>query len=204
MTTRRFLVLSLALALGLSASATAATPRPAAPVAQLAAPTTPLPVWHYGVITLGPSSFQVRDCMWSQAYLEYEEQEKELRASLRVTEGFPNVSMAAPLSLPQGAEITRIKIDYFDSDPVSEPSMGVYSIGPTGLVSLVVDTSGPKEFSKGDNTVIFQLKPKEGSAFAVDEPKTLEFLMTLNRSVGDVSLEHALYRVEIRYRYWLR
>lgn len=204
--TRRLAVCAAALVLGLSTVALAAAPRPGMPAARPYAgqtgtitPLPPAPTWQEGALLLGPASFQVRDCMWSQAYLEYE-QDKTLRASFRVTEGYPYVSMAAPLHLPYGAEITTVRIDYFDTDPNSEPSMGVYSLGPTGEAKLVADTSGVKGFEKGENTVMYKVMPPSQDAVAT----TYEFLVTLNRSVTDPTQEHALFRVDIRYRYPLR
>lgn len=203
LTHRSHLFVAGALLLGAAATTFAA---PGPPTSRQAAAglvtTTPVPdpewPWQEGVLTLGPASFQVRNCLWAQAYLEYE-MDKTLQASFRVTPGYAFVSMTAPVHLPLGAQITRVKIDYFDSEPDSEPSMGVYGLGPTGEAKLIADTSGVEGFYKGNNTVTYKVAlPNPNDARTAS---TYEFLVTLNRSLNDVTLEHALYRVEIRYRY---
>jgi hypothetical protein len=200
--TRRFTLIFVALVFGLSATAFAAAPVVGSPAR---APQTepgddsplPVPPWQEGVLMLGPASFQVRNCMWAQAYLDYEPMEQGLQASFRVTEGYPFVSVAAPIHLPKGAQIVQVKVDYFDTDLDTEPSMGVYGVGSNGQAWLFADTSGMKGFAKGPWTVTYVLTP----AAQADVPIAYEFLATLNRSLSDVTVEHALYRVEIRYRY---
>lgn len=145
------------------------------------------------VIMLAPASFQVRDCMWEQAYLDYGH-EKLMRASLRVTEGYPSVSMTAPIHLPASAEITSIRVSYYDTDPFSEPQMGIYGLSSAGVTKLLVDTSGEEGFHKGNHSVTYRV------TWPNAKPMAYEFLVTLNRSLKEPRVEHALYRVEIRYR----
>ena len=149
------------------------------------------------VIMLAPASFQVRNCMWAQAYLDYDQGDKGLYASFRVTEGFPSVSMAAPVHLPAGAVITSVRVSYYDTDPLTEPQMGIYGVSAEGETTLLVDTPGEKGVDQGDHSVTYRVaSPGTPNAKVMAH----EFLVTLNRSVLDPTIEHALYRVEIRYR----
>jgi hypothetical protein len=148
-----------------------------------------------GMVTLGPASFQVRVCEWEHAYLDYEMAAMESSASFRVEEGFPSVSLAAPVHLPDGAVIVSVTVNYFDSDPDTEPTMGLYAMGEHGRPSLVVDASGVAGFSKGAITATY----KAGWTPSV-KGTPYEFLVTLNRSLTDYTLEHQLFRVQIAYR----
>lgn len=148
-----------------------------------------------GVVTLGPASFQVRVCEWEHAYLDYEMAAMESTASFRVEEGFPSVSLTAPVHLPDGAVVLSVTVNYFDSDPDTEPTMGLYAMGQDGRPSLVVDASGVVGFSKGAITATYKA---ESIPYFKGAP--YEFLVTLNRSLTDYTIEHQLFRVQITYR----
>jgi hypothetical protein len=148
-----------------------------------------------GVLTLGPASFQVQDCEWQNAYLDYDTHGFEPTAAFRVKEGFPSVSLAAPVHLPEGAVVMSITVNYFDNDPDTEPAMGLYMIGGDGRPGLLVDASGIPGFYKGTTTVTYKAEPIPSFKGA-----PYEFLVTLNRSLTEFTLEHQLFRVQIAYR----
>jgi hypothetical protein len=162
--------------------------------AQRAPGPRPIPTSPVETITLGPASFQVQGCEWQNAYLDYDVG-FEGTTSFRVKEGYPSVSLAAPVHLPQGAIVTGVVVNYFDMDPDTEPSMGLYAIGEGGRPTLIVDASGLAGFSNGETSVHYKVDPVPALAGA-----PYEFLVTLNRSVVEPKIEHALFRVQINYR----
>jgi hypothetical protein len=174
------------LVLGLAGAASAAQREPSL---------FPVPRETTGIITLGPASFQVRVCEWEQAYLDYEIGAFESMASFRVEEGFPSVSLAAPVHLPDGAVVVSVTVNYFDNDQDTEPSMGLYAMGEDGRPSLIVDASGIPGFAKGATTVLYKAQP-----MPLVKGAPYEFLVTLNRSLIDYTVEHKLFRVQIAYR----
>jgi hypothetical protein len=181
---RRFALAVLVLGLAVSAPAADAI--------------VPLPA----IITLGPASFQVQGCQWEHAYLDYEFTSpyptfayEPPVAAFRVEEGAPSVSLAAPVHLPEGAEVTAVIVNYYDTDPASEPSMGLYAIGSGGRMTRIVDASGRPGYAEGEVTLRYNVRP-----FHVPAGTPFEFRVTLNRSVKDPTRENALFRVQITYR----
>ena len=172
------------LVLGLAAAAFAGPQRVATPI--------PGPV-AYPMLSLGPASFQVQDCAWQDAYLDYDTNMPS--AAFRVHEGSATVSLAAPVHLPEGAVVTGITVNYFDNDLATEPAMGLYAIDQGGLPVLIADASGVPGFAKGENTVFYKV-----TQMTLPAGTPYEFLVTLNRSVADPTIEHQLFRVQISYR----
>ena len=154
-----------------------------------------------GIITLGPASFQVQDCEWEHAYLDYKftglnpSYAYEPLAAFRVDEGQASVSLAAPVHLPEGAEVTGVIVNYYDTDPETEPSMGLYAVGSGGRTTLVVEANGRPGFAEGENTARYRIMP-----VAVPAGTPYEFRVTLNRSLKDPGRENALFRVQVTYR----
>jgi hypothetical protein len=154
-----------------------------------------------GVITLGPASFQVQECEWEHAYLDYKftglnpTYDYEPLAAFRVEAGEASVSLAAPVHLPEGAQVTGVIVNYYDTDPETEPSMGLYALGAGGRMTLIVKANGRPGFSEGENTLRFRVMP-----VTVPAGTPYEFRVTLNRSRKDPGLENALFRVQITYR----
>jgi hypothetical protein len=153
------------------------------------------------VITLGPASFQVQDCKWEHAYLDYDFTglnptfAYEPLAAFRVEEGADSVSLAAPVHLPEGAQVTAVVVNYYDSDPDTEPSMGLYAIGRGGRMTLVVNAPGRPRFAEGELTLKYKARP-----VTVPAGTPYEFRVTLNRSLKDPTRENALFRVQVLYR----
>jgi hypothetical protein len=153
------------------------------------------------VVVPGPASFQVQDCQWEHAYLDYRFVTKdwtfayEPLAAFRVEEGAASVSLAAPVHLPEGAEVTGVIVNYYDTDPETEPVMGLYAIAEGGRMTLVVDASGRPGFAEGEMTARYRVKPVPVPAGA-----PYEFRVTLNRSQTDPTCENALFRVQVTYR----
>jgi hypothetical protein len=153
------------------------------------------------VITLGPASFQVQGCEWEHAYLDYQFTgqnptfQYEPLAAFRVEEGEASVSLAAPVHLPEGAQVTGAIVNYYDTDPDSEPSMGLYGIGSGGRMTLIVEANGRPGFWEGETTARYRALP-----VMVPAGTPYEFRVTLNRSPKDPTRENALFRVQITYR----
>jgi hypothetical protein len=154
-----------------------------------------------GVITLGPASFQVQDCEWEHAYLDYDFMIKDPTyaaqplAAFRVEEGAASVSLAAPVHLPEGAQVTGVIVSYYDTDPVNEPVMGLYAVGEGGQTTLMADASGQPGFWEGVTKVRYGVKP-----FHFPAGTPYEFRVTLNRAPKEPMQENALFRVQILYR----
>ena len=173
--------------------AAAAVAVAAAPAAKAADPTQPILAVAESVLRLGPASFQIRDCDWAAGHLQYGP-DAEPGTSFRVHEGFAKVSLAAPVNLPPGAQVARITVYYYDTDPDSEPEFALWSIGTTGEATLVKNVPAWPGFAKGNAAVRAYVLPLMVAA------GPYEVLVTLNRSQADYALQQALFRVDVAYR----
>lgn len=98
-----------------------------------------------------------------------------------------------PIHLPTGALITEITLNYYDTHPDKEPSLGLWQADATGFDNIVAGLT-PDPFSGGNNSQTFVIEPP----YMVDNAKTLAILGILD-NLDDI--EHTeLNSLSIRYR----
>jgi S-layer family protein len=70
--------------------------------------------------------------------------------------GQSSICIGVPVHLPTGARLSIVELDYADTNPVSEPSMGLWKHDASGVSSVVAPLT-PSAFSGGNRIVVFTL-----------------------------------------------
>ncbi len=160
--------------------------------AEAAADRTPAPIFagpNWG--TADASSYTVGSCEAGSrdSTLTYE---VIACGILRPIPGAPSTGVGLPFHLPGGALITAVTLNYYDDLVAVEPSVGVYSIGPKGGLTVITDLS-PGVFSAGDNSVTAIVNPP----VQVNNTQSYAVLGVFGRDGANYS---GVYNVQINYQ----
>jgi len=108
---------------------------------------------------------------------------------------FPSEARAGlPIHLPAGALIEEITVNYYDSHPLEDPSIGLWEIVPLGGGRTLRAALTPDPFSLGSNSQTFVLDPPH----EFDTENMLVVLAILNNGIGDEII--GIDSIAIRYR----